>query len=59
MADLFDNYDELPDEVKAVLTKHAHAEGYSGCNDLKDDLELIGYTCDYGLDAVPHSLQKL
>ena len=59
MADLFDDYDALPDVVKEVLSRYENAEEYADCENLVNDLQLIGYTCEYGLDAVPHSLQKL
>lgn len=58
--DLFDNYDALPNEVKAVLEKHSEMDNtYENCDKLISDLNEIGYTCDYGLDAIPYELKKL
>lgn len=58
--DLFDNYESLPQDVKDVLYKHSNCAGsYEKCNKLIQDLEAIGYTCDYGLDCVPYELKKI
>lgn len=57
--DLFDDYESLPQEVQDILEKHGEVEFYEGCRKLIDDLEAVGYTCEYGLDACPHSLRKI
>ena len=58
--DLFEQYDDLPQNVKDVLNKFEEADKtYINCQALVDDLEKIGYTCDYGLDASPFDLKKL
>jgi len=58
--DLFEDYENLPEEVQAVLDKHCTGDQtYEDCAALVRDLEAVGYTCDYGLDAEPHSLKKL
>jgi len=57
--DLFEDYDNLPDEVKAVLDKYStDTMTYEACATLVEKLEAIGYTCEYGLDAVPYDLSK-
>jgi len=59
--DLFDDIDSLPQEVQDVLAKHQlDWEGsYNKCNALVVDLEKVGYTCEYYLDAIPYNLKKL
>lgn len=61
--DLFENHDDLPQEVKDVMEKHGATwedkEPYKACRDLIKDLEKIGYTCEYGLDGVPQGLKKI
>jgi len=59
MKDLFEHYETLPQEVQEVLAKHGECESYDNCKALIVDLELIGYTCDYGLDACPYELRKM
>ena len=57
--DLFADYENLPGEVQAILDKHCTGDQtYEDCAALVRDLEAVGYTCDYGLDAEPHSLRK-
>jgi hypothetical protein len=57
--DLFENYETLPQNVLDVLSKHGDGDfTYEVCESLKNDLELVGYTCDYGLDATPFNLRK-
>jgi hypothetical protein len=58
--DLFEHYEMLPDEVKAVLKKFETMDNsYKECDKLIEALKSIGYTCDYGLDASPFNLKKL
>jgi len=58
--DLFADYENLPGEVQAILDKHCTGDQtYEDCAALVRDLEAVGYTCDYGLDAEPHSLKKI
>jgi len=57
--DLFEHYETLPQVVQDVLEAFGEVEGYEGCRALIDALEPLGYTCEYGLDACPHSLSKL
>lgn len=57
--DLFEQYETLPQDVQDVLESFGEVEGYEGCRALIDALELIGYTCDYGLDACPYGLRKI
>lgn len=62
--DLFENYDELPQEVKNILEQFLVREtegidGYENCEQLVKELNLIGYTCDYYLQAEPFNLRKI
>lgn len=59
--DLFDlHYSELPTELVEVLKKHMYMDDtYENCGKLVDDLNSIGYTCDYYLDAEPYNLRKI
>ena len=59
--DLFDlHYNELPTELVEVLTKYENMDDtYVNCGNLVDDLNKIGYTCDYYLDAEPYNLRKI
>jgi len=60
MADLFEQMETLPQNVLDVLTKYEEGDfTYDTCDALKNELEAIGYTCDYGLDAIPCELRKL
>jgi hypothetical protein len=57
--DLFEDYENHPPELVAVLEKFDLEElDYSGCADLVSELEKIGYTCFYELDAQPFGLKK-
>jgi len=61
MEDLFEkDFSELPIEVQEVLSKYAYDEfDYENCGNLVDDLNRVGYTCEYGLDAEPFGLRRL
>lgn len=58
--DMFAYYDELPTEIKEVLDKYAEMDNtYENCGNLVEDLEELGWTCEYGLDAEPYDLRQL
>ena len=58
--DLFEHPEKIPQEVKDVLDEYQLAENdYDTCMDLVENLNTVGYTCDYGLDAVPFNLRPL
>jgi len=60
MEDLFEHYETLPANVKKALYFIQGMDNtYENCRELKEKLNLIGYTCDYGLDAEPYELRKL
>ena len=58
--DLFEHYDELPEEVQAVLNRYAtDDETYENAEALLQELQPLGYTFEYGLDASPYNLRKI
>ena len=61
MEDLFEkDFTELPVEVQEVLSNYVYEDfNYESCANLVDDLNSIGYTCEFGLSAEPFGLRKL
>lgn len=60
--DLFEDYDDIPENVQKVLDKHSDAfenEDYKGLEKAKKELEKIGYTFEYGLDGEAYDLRKI
>jgi hypothetical protein len=60
MKDLFENPELLPIEVLEILEKYSEMDNsYQNCSELVQELNSVGYTCDYGLDAEPFDLRKI
>jgi hypothetical protein len=60
MIDLFENYELLPSNVLKVLTNFEDMEEtYEDCEKFRNELEKIGYTFEYYLDAIPYDLKKI
>jgi hypothetical protein len=58
--DLFEDYEDQPQEVQRILSKYDMEDNnYETLENLKAELEAIGYTMDYGLDAEPYDLRKI
>jgi hypothetical protein len=58
--DLFEDYDDQPQEVQAILANYDMEDNdYETLQNLKSELESIGYTFDFGLDAEPYDLRKI
>ncbi|MBK7362999.1 MAG: hypothetical protein IPJ01_11945 [Micavibrio sp.] len=59
--DLFQHTETLPDEVRKVLDKYGEdwEATYENCENMLQELEPLGYTFDYYLDAEPINLRKL
>ena len=56
--DLFEQIETLPQEVQAILKKYENGDfTYEECANLVAELEAVGYTCEYGLDASPYGLK--
>lgn len=61
MNDLFETPELMPENVAKIVEKYGHGNGlsYDECAELVKELNAIGYTCDYGLDAEPFDLRKI
>ena len=59
--DLFQFYDEQPENVKSILAHFGDLEAltYEQCREMLLNLETIGYTFEFGTDAVPYNLRKI
>jgi len=58
--DLFDRYEELPDEVHEVLDEYENKEpNASNVEDMRGRLNALGYDFEYGLDYSPYGLRKM
>ena len=57
--DLFEHYESLPLEIQAVLSKYSELDNtYENCRLMQDELEALGYTFDWDLDAIPYDLRE-
>lgn len=62
--DLFESLETLPAEVQSIVEQIAHDLecgdecGYEVLKNGLSQLEMHGYTYDYGLDAVPYNLRR-
>ena len=58
--DLFEDYDNLPNEVKGVIESFSE-EGcsYKECERLLSKLKPLGYIFDYGLCGTAYDLRKI
>lgn len=60
MIDLFEHLELLPIEVLSILEKYSElSETYENCGNMVSELEQVGYTCDYYLDAVLFDLRNI
>jgi hypothetical protein len=60
MTDLFETPELIPDEVQAVLeTFDEHASDYEELDRILAEIEPLGYTFDYYLDADPYGLRPI
>lgn len=58
--DLFEDYEKLPKDVLAVVSKYGDIDmTYETCESFKSEVNKLGYTFEYGLDATPFNLQLL
>lgn len=55
--DLFEEYDSLPNEVRAIVD--TIEQSYQGLLESKRKLNEIGYSFELGLDAEPYNLIKI
>jgi len=59
MNDLFETPDLLPVEVQEILNAAGEVSTYEECEELKSQLNVLGYDFEYYLDAQPFNLHKL
>jgi hypothetical protein len=58
--DLFENYNDLPVTMLILLDEFEEKDNsYANCEKLLKKCLKIGYSFEYGLDAIPYNLQKL
>lgn len=58
--DLLEHYELLPVEVQDILNRYSEADNtYINCAELEHELNNVGYSIDYGLDAIPFDLIKI
>jgi hypothetical protein len=58
--DLFENYKDIPAKLLILLDEFEEKDNsYSNCEKLLKKCIKIGYSFEYGLDAIPYNLQKL
>ena len=58
--DLFETPELLPKEVRTIVENfNMDEQSYETCETLIKELNKVGYTCEYGLDAMPYDLRKL
>lgn len=64
--DLFEYYEEQPEELRAIINKYTDENydygdsyEYSELEEMLREVEAIGYTFEYGLDAIPYALRKI
>lgn len=58
--DYFAHLDELPNDVREILDDFFEMDyDYQTCHELNEALGDIGWVCDYGIDAEPHSLRPM
>lgn len=59
--DLFNHIETLPENVQRLIESYGNKWDYSYriCSKMQEDLEALGYTFDYYLDAQPYNLRLL
>jgi hypothetical protein len=58
--DLFETPEILPIAVQIILKQFSELENnYDNCMALVDELNMVGWGCNYGLDGTPYDLQEL
>lgn len=58
--DYLENYDLIPENIQTILSEHFNGDwNYEICKKLVENLEKVGWTCDFGLDAEPYDLKPI
>lgn len=56
---LFEKYDLQPDYLREIVQRHEQDDyTYEDCEKLLAEVEAVGYTFEYGLDALPFGLKR-
>lgn len=59
IVDLFEFPEQIPADVVKVLEKYGADLTYKECREMLAEVKQLGYTFEYGLDAIPTNLQKV
>lgn len=60
MQDLFETPEKIPQEVNAILDKYREGEyTYTELPELQAELQKVGFSIDYYLDAIPYNLRAI
>nr|DAC76074.1 TPA_exp: RadC domain-containing protein [Elizabethkingia anophelis]DAC76137.1 TPA_exp: RadC domain-containing protein [Elizabethkingia anophelis] len=61
--EIVDGFEHIPQELEKVMEKWQekieNGLDYNDCANFQNDCKALGYTFDYGLDAVPFDLRKI
>lgn len=62
--DLFEYYEYQPKQLRKMVDKYLEmleeeTDAYQLLKEFKDAVYTIGYTFDYGLDAIPYNLRPI
>jgi hypothetical protein len=53
-------YEYLPNEIKVIVDSwDDNKDLYKECTRIKAELEIVGWTCDYGLDGMVYDVMKI
>jgi len=56
---LFEDYQAMPKQLSEIVDRHEQAETYKELEAMKKEVESIGFTFDYYLDATPYGLRPI
>jgi hypothetical protein len=58
--DLFETPEKIPQKVNKILDKYREGDyTYTDCARLQSELQKVGFTIDYYLDAIPYNLREV
>jgi hypothetical protein len=55
--DLFEQYETLPDEVRVIID--TIDKSYQSLLEAERTMNKIGYSFEWGIDAIPYNLRKI
>ena len=59
MTDLFYHHEEQPPELAKIIQSYPPEPNYQQCAEMLAEVQKIGYSFEYGLDAVPYDLVQM